>query len=116
MKNIRKNAYTYALALTTFLYGVSLILQQNTYIRLIEPPARWFLICTCLALPIWLVYANSTSKPRGKSWGAIGIAALWAGIAVLYLIHPVENGGWVLCMGISLLALATLSTGDWRGG
>ncbi|KAA9232810.1 MULTISPECIES: hypothetical protein [Aerococcus] len=116
MQNIRKNAYTYALALTTVLFGISLILQRNTYIRLIEPPTRWLLILACFVLPTWLIWSNSTNRPKGKSWSVIGIAALWAGIAALYVIHPVQNGGWALCLGISLLTLATLSTGDWRGG
>ena len=110
---MKKYSYTSVLLLTTFLYGLHM-LTGRTFLRIIEPPMRHFLVAGMVLIPILGAIFIAKKRLTPLKWAIISITSLWVMISTLYAIHPIQNGGWVLSGSLTLYALIILWKGDWR--
>ena len=111
--NLKKYSYTTTLLLTTFLYGIHM-LTGRTFLRIVEPPMRHVLVAGMILIPILGVIFIAKKRIIPLKWVIISISSLWIMISTLYVIHPIQNGGWVLSGSLTLYALNILWRGDWR--
>ena len=99
------------LSLSTIIYGLHLIFMQ-THLRIVEFPPRLFLILVCLIIPAVNLYALYKGRREVSRWAVVALTTLWSNIGVLYGVHPVSNGGWVLAVVIIGFSLIALYDGD----
>ena len=99
------------LSLSTIIYGLHLILMQ-THLRVIEFPPRLFLILACLIIPAVNLYALYKGYKNASKWAVVALTTLWSNIGLLYGVHPVSNGGWVLAVVVIGFSLISLYDGD----
>ncbi len=95
------------LSLSTIIYGLHSIFMQ-THLRIIAFPPRLFLILACLIIPAVNLFALYKGRKNASKWAVVALTTLWSNIGVLYGVHSVSNGGWILSViviGFSLIAL-----------
>lgn len=102
-------------ALMTLVYGVHMI-DSRTYLRISEPPIRYFIIATMLTFSILSLISLMTKSARFKGWMLLLLTMNWSWVGMLYWLSPVVNGGWILALGIVGFCLLILIRGDWRSG
>lgn len=110
---MRKYSYTTILLLTTFIYGIHMMMGY-TFLRILEPPMRTVVIIGMLLLPLLSGVFIKLKKVKALQWSIITITSVWIMVATMYILHPLPNGGWVLAGGLALYALNILGRGDWR--
>lgn len=116
MGKIKSNLNNLTLALALLVYAIDLFLRDTTYIRILEPPARYVLIAVMLVVSILNILGVAFSWQKTRGLGLIGIAGCWSGVSYLYWVNPVSNGGWTLTLALTVITLTALYRGDFSDG
>ena len=87
---------------------------MQTHLRIIDFPPRLFLILACLIIPAVNLYTLYKGYKNASKWVVVVLTTLWSNIGVLYGVHPVSNGGWVLSVVIIGFSFIALYDGDCK--
>ncbi|OFN02643.1 hypothetical protein HMPREF2626_01655 [Aerococcus sp. HMSC062A02] len=103
---------------TLFIFGLTLVLEKNPYVRILDPPSRYFLIAACLVLPLLALLTIIFKRQNYLGYLMALTSGLWAGIGGLYfghyVTHPHSNSSWLMAFAIAIFTLISIRRGDWR--
>lgn len=106
------NLSTLWVSISTLIYGIMMAFSW-TNSRILEPPGRYILIGSLIVLPIILMVLTYTSHNNMRGWCIIAISVVWVWISILYTLHPLNNGGWILALSQVGYSFILLFRGDF---